>query len=160
MHNCEENYFENLPEEDIADLDSIAKRWEELVRKPVSGRDVVKGGFFDALINRGLAWRDRILGFKWHFMHTARHEPFIISDWPVWGHQYEEWYMVSFPVSSELAMVASDHPHFGIPDNGIRNVIEMNKQTLHRAGRFIACHQESFPGDDLLAAWLKADSSD
>jgi hypothetical protein len=82
--------------------------------------------------------------------------PLITTDWPAFGRKFgqnEEFAVLSFPVSSEVALVMCNHPGFGLPGDLVRNVVEMNTERLHKAKNFVVCHQDSFPGDKLLNKW-------
>jgi hypothetical protein len=64
-------------------------------------------------------------------------------------------YLLSFPISSEVALVTSDHPGFHVPDNLIENVAVINRQTIAKASIFVVGHKTSFPGDECLKEWAK-----
>jgi Protein of unknown function (DUF4238) len=153
MNTCETAYFKEMPDEKHADLAEVAALWSDAVKKPLTERDVVRGGFLDAIHSCALLLRDQILTLTWQFIRTPRQLPFVVSDWPVWRQKFGTFSIVSFPISSEIALVMSDCPDFGVPDDPIKNVIEMNKQTIDRARSFIVCHQDSFPGDENLKSW-------
>ena len=154
LDTTKEQYFDRLSKEESGGLSVLAKVWSDEIKRPVSSRDVVIGGLLDAMIHSAMNLRDRILPWNWHFIRTPRHLPFVVSDWPAWGQRYGGFYMLSFPISSEVALITSDCPDVGLPDDAVRNVAEVNKQTMSRASTFVVCHQESFPGDDSLDMWV------
>ena len=81
------------------------------------------------------------------------------SDWPVFAQRDndgdKEIRFVSFPISSEVAVLINDGGSIRRDVDPIDGVRAINYQTLERAQEFVICHQESFPGDDLLAEWPK-----
>jgi hypothetical protein len=63
--------------------------------------------------------------------------------------------MLTFPISSEIALLTSNHPDIGIPQCGVENIKKINDRTLFRATRFVVCHKDSFPGEEMLGEWVK-----
>ena len=141
--------------------DELLRLWCESTYVPVSLEaqlQMMKPSLLAAVAYSALKWqqRKRILGkqWRWYFIETTRNAPFITSDWPAAGEFDSGYSLLSFPISSQVALLASDHPEFAISHRGIENVRALNARTLWRATRFVVCHKDSFPGDDQLTAWV------
>jgi hypothetical protein len=136
----------------------LLKIWCETINKPFSSdtdRQLMKANLFDSVVFSAVRWQQRILSWKWHFLRTSRDNPFITSDSPALGDRNQVYSMLTFPISSEVAFLASNHPDFGISDLGVENIKRINERTLYKASRFVVCHKESFPGEEMLKEWAK-----
>ena len=58
--------------------------------------------------------------------------------------------LVSFPVSSELALVVTCGGQFNDARDRTNVAVAMNRQTLDRASKFVVACKEIFPGDEFL----------
>ena len=138
--------------------EELLKAWCETIKKPYTpetDRQLLKTSLLGAVLLCATRWQQRILSWNWHFVRTMRDYPFITSDWPVRGEFDQGYGLLTFPISSEVALLVSDHPGVGIPDRGVENVKNINHRTLSRATRFVICHKDSFPGDELLVEWSR-----
>jgi hypothetical protein len=113
---------------------------------------MLKDSLLRAVDDRASAWRDKLLSGRWAFMKAPRNDPFITSDWPVFGRDEGEYWFVTFAISSEVATLVSNHPKARFQP-GPEAVRAVNVNTMVRASRFIVCPKESFPGDEHLATW-------
>ena len=145
-------------------LEEDTKAWCEAVDQPYTGRsraEFLKPSILGAVDLWSGSIRGRMLAWHWTFLRTTREHPFITSDWPVFAQRDERRgvHLVSFPVSSEIALLVlssaelSRFPLGCTRDIDFEEARVINQQTLDRAQEFVICHQDSFPGDDLLAAW-------
>ena len=91
--------------------------------------------------------------WNWTFIHTEKTYPFVTSDWPVFMEKPDKIHFVSFPISSETSLIICDHS-LPIGRNPVDEVCVVNRQTCAKAQEFVICHQNSFPGDDLLSRWV------
>ena len=139
----------------------LLQEWCKLIGKPFSpsaDRELLRSSLFRAAIFVATVWMERILPWKWQFLRTTRDHPFIVSDWPASGTKDIGHWLLTFPISSEIAILTSSHPGVGFPHGGtVADVRAINIRTMHKAKRFVVCHKNSFPGDDELGAWLRGD---
>jgi hypothetical protein len=136
----------------------LLKLWCQTIKRPFTSdidSKLLKTSLFDAVVVCALRWQQRILPWRWHFLSTTRDAPFITSDWPSFGNRDDRYHLLTFPISSEVALLTSDHPDVGVPDRGVENIKIINGRTLNKATRFVVCHKDSFPGDEMLEEWVK-----
>jgi hypothetical protein len=91
-------------------------------------------------------------------IQTTRERPFITSDRPVFAQwdREDDVRMVSFPVSSEFALIIINGGKFNEARDPTNEAVVMNRQTLDRARKFVVTCKEAFPGDELLATTTSA----
>jgi hypothetical protein len=148
---------EQIRQESEPTDESLLRLWSETVNKPLSSdtdRQLFKESILGAAAFSAIRWQHRILSWKWCFVKTGRDEPFISSDWPALGDRHRNYAVLTFPISSEVALVTGNHPDFGVPDRGVENIKFINGRTLQRATRFVVCHKDSFPGEKFLKDWV------
>jgi len=139
--------------------EELLKLWCDAIKKPLTSdtdRQLLRSTLFRAVVVCAVTWQQRILPWKWHFMRASRENPFITTDWPAAGTFDNGHYLLTFPISSEVALLTSSHPEVGIPNRGIQDIRGINARTLWRSTRFVVCHKDSFPGDEALPGWAKA----
>lgn len=163
MKSTSEGYFENLPKEDINDLEQVVRMWCACTNQSYSDKslcDFMKPSLLSAIITWAVSIRDRLLKWKWTFIRASRHKPFITSDWPVFAQhdEQDDIRFAGFPISSQVAALINSSGEIRTdidPHDGVR---AMNFQTLDRAQHFVISHQDSFPGDESLKDWPKGDT--
>lgn len=136
--------------------DSLVRAWcahVGLVYDENAEKKLLKKSLFKAIDKIAHAWRERVMTGQFWFIRAPREAPFITSDWPVLGDKLGEHWGITFPVSSEIALVAGTFPGLRVDNPGYDDVRKLNLRTMSRAKRFIVCHQKSFPGDEMLEKW-------
>ena len=153
LEKTESYHLESDPTEEWL-LREWCKLTQKEFKKKDSDRELLRDSLFRAAISCGVKWTERILAGKWHFLRTTRNAPFVVSDWPAAGILEAGHWLLTFPISSEVALLASSHPDVGFPSGGTaEDVRSVNLRTIYRGTRFIVCHKDSFPGDDCLSKW-------
>ncbi|TWU12270.1 hypothetical protein CA54_10930 [Symmachiella macrocystis] len=158
MNSTRDRYFEKAPTEKINDLEQVVRMWCGATNQSYSDtsmRDFMKPSQLRSMIIWAASIQERLLAWKWTFIRASRENPFITSDWPVFAehHAEEDIHIMSFPISSEVAVIINSSGEIRTDisqDDGVR---AMNLQTLERAQHFVICHQDSFPGDESLKHW-------
>jgi hypothetical protein len=142
---------ESLSSDARAEQEEIIKCWCELTRGPY---DLKAHAAFLKPSQFGAIWvwlrslQQRLLQWSWNLVRTTSDQPFVTSDRPVFARRWEGGAgIVSFPVSSEVALVFVQGIQFREPPDA---VCRINQQTLVNAKDFVAACKDSFPGDDLL----------
>ncbi len=146
-------HLESLSTESLAELEHIVRIWCQWVDRPYDSNayaEFLKPSSFGAIWINSQHWAQRILGWEWQVCTTSRDKPFIASDWPVFAQRGHGMSMVSFPVSSEVALVFIDGGKLNEERDHAHEVTAINCQTLSRALKFVVACQESFPGDQFL----------
>ncbi|KKM85840.1 hypothetical protein LCGC14_1285000 [marine sediment metagenome] len=148
-------YVGNLAASDRAELDAMVKPWCEWTGKPYdrkSHSEFLKPSSFGGIWEWSQSLQRRLLQWEWHLVHTTRDRPFITSDRPVfadWDRE-RDLRLVSFPVSSEVALIVIAGGKFNEAHDRTNEVYAINLQTMDRASEFVVACKESFPGDDYL----------
>ena len=152
-----DEYFDNLPVDDIAELEDWVQIWCSTTGQeytPQSKNEFMKPSVFGAILIWTASLRNRLIKWNWTFNRTTRNQPFITSDSPVFAQKQGDIRVVTFPISSEIAVV--------ICNRRVRNnrhtendVIAMNRGTMEGAKEFVICHKNSFPCDAFLKDWDK-----
>ena len=147
--------FDELPVDDLAELEDLVKVWCGITGHNYttkSKNEFMKPSVFGAILIWAASLRDRLIKWNWTFNRTTRNQPFITSDSPVSAQKKGNIRLVTFPISSEIAVV--------ICNTRVRNnrdtendVIAMNRGTMEGAKEFIICHMNSFPCDTFLKEW-------
>jgi hypothetical protein len=114
----------------------------------------MKPSVFRAILFWAASLRNRFIKWNWTFTRTTRNQPFITSDSPVSAQKEGSIYCVTFPISSEIAVVISNGK-FRNNRHAENDVIAMNRGTMEGAKEFVICHKKSFPCDAFLKDWAK-----
>lgn len=149
-----DQYFSELPIESIVELDDIVQLWCDITGKIYtenSQKEFFKPSVFGAVLVWAASLRDRLVKWNWTFIRTTINYPFVTSDSPALSQKMGNVRLVTFPISSEIAVIISN---VGLRKN-IDNVASMNRGTLENAKEFVICHKKCFPGDDFLPNWAK-----
>jgi hypothetical protein len=145
----------NLAADDRAELDDMVKLWCEWTGRPYNRKshsEFLKPGSFGAIWRFSQSLQRRLLQWEWHLVHTTRDRPFITSDRPVFAQwdREQDVRLVSFPVSSEVALIVNAGGKFNEARDRTHEVYATNRQTMDRASEFVVACKESFPADDYL----------
>jgi hypothetical protein len=140
---------------DRAELDGLAKLWCSWTGKTFDSKshsEFIKPSSFGAIWIWSQNLQRRLLEWEWHLVQTTRERPFVTSDRPVFAHWFpdQNLRLVSFPVSSEFALIVINGGEFNEARDRTNEVAVMNRQTLHRATEFVVACIEAFPADELL----------
>lgn len=141
-------HLDSLSPVPMAELDLDARILCESGDRPFDDKaqaEFLKPSSFRAIWNWSQNLKHRLLRWEWHFLSATRDRPFVTSDQPAFAKLDSKVHSVSFPVSSEVALVITDDRKWKRTE-----VAEINTWTLDRAKRFVVACQESFPGDKLL----------
>jgi len=143
-----------------ADFDKLLQQYCTITGQvwgPHIGQQLLHEDALNAAFMWGQSLEYRFLYYNWHLLCTTRHEPFVTSDRPVFAEKEldDSAYLVSLPVSSEVAVLIFDGGSLNPNRDKSREVATINVQTLRRADRFVACCQQTFPGDEILNEWRK-----
>jgi hypothetical protein len=139
-----------------AELDKLVKLWCGWTGKPYDSKshsEFLKPSSFGAIWVWSQSLQRRLLEWEWHLIQTTRDRPFVTSDRPVfaqWDHE-QDMRLVSFPVSSELALIVIAGGQLNERRDHATEVAAMNRQTLHRATEFVVACRKTFPGAEILA---------
>jgi hypothetical protein len=148
-------HLESLAPIDRTKLDDLVEEWCHLTRRPFDSKsrnEFLKPGCFGAIWIWSQSLQHRLLNWQWHFVRTTRDRPFVTSDQPgfaQWYHDQDVRY-VSFPVSSEVALIVIDGVPFDEGRDSENAARAINRQTIERATEFIVACNDSFPGDNFL----------
>ncbi len=147
--------LDNLAADDRAELDAVVKQWCGWIGKPYSSKshsEFLKPSSFGAIWIWSQSLQRRLLQWEWHLVHTTRDRPFVTSDRPVFAQwdQDQDVRLVSFPVSSEVALVVIAGGQFNEARDRTNEAYAVNRQTMERASEFVVACKESFPADDYL----------
>jgi hypothetical protein len=148
-------YVRGLSTSDRAKLAAFEREWRERVGRPCGPRsqsEFLKPSALAGLWIWSRDFQNRLLKWDWHQVRTTRDKPFVTSDQPVFGQQPAglNLRLVTFPVSSEVALVMTDGGQFNearCPESDAR---AMNRGTIERAGEFIVACGEGFPAYEHL----------
>ncbi len=150
-----DEYFDKLPVDDIAELEGLVKLWCSITGlnyTTKSKNEFMKPSVFGAILIWAASLRDRLIKWNWTFNRTTRNQPFITSDSPVFAQKQGNIRLVTFPISSEIAVVICN-TRFPNNRDTENDVIAMNRGTMEGAKEFIICHMNSFPCDTFLKQW-------
>jgi hypothetical protein len=149
------DHLGNLDTQDRAELDALVKLWCEWTGKPYAPKshsEFLKPSSLGAIWIWSQSLQRRLLQWEWHLVYTTRDRPFVTSDRPV----FAEWdrdqdvRLVTFPVSSEVALVVVGGGQFNNARDRTKEAYAMNRGTMDRATEFVVACKQGFPGDDLL----------
>jgi hypothetical protein len=138
-----------------AELDEWVGLWSEMANRPLDAKshaEFLKPGALAAVWVWARDLQRRLLRWQWHMVRTTREHPFVTSDRPA----HAEWEgeqgcrLVSFPASSEVALIIISQGQFREPPNAVARANAVNRRTVHGARKFVACWKNSFPGEDGL----------
>ncbi len=148
-------HLSSLAPSDRADLDDLVKRWCYWTGKPYGSKsqsEFLKPGQFGAIWMWANDLRRRLLQWEWRLIATTRERPFVTSDRPVFGEwdRKQDMGLVSFPVSSEAAIIIVARGQFNEDRDRSNQVCAMNRQTVDRATQFVVACKKTFPGSGSL----------
>jgi len=135
-------YCDRLPARELHDLSETACLWAKYVGLP-EGKDAraefMKPSAFGAVLIWATSFRDRLLGWDWHFVRTTRQMPFVTSDWPVYAEKdpTSGVRFVQFPISAEIALVANSAGALRQNRDPKEDIKAMNRGTLQQAREFV-----------------------
>lgn len=140
-----------------AELDDLVKLWCGWTAKPYDSRshnEFLKPSSFGAIWVWSQSLQSRLLKWEWHLVQTTRNRPFVTSDRPVFAQWDREQNvrLVSFPVSSEFALVVTTGGEFNQARDRTNEAVAMNRQTFDRASEFVVASKVAFPGEEFLAS--------
>jgi len=151
------DYVHSLEAGEKDELEALTQIWCRSTAQPY-GPDSLQQFIMPSRLGGLWIWakslHHRLLQWQWHVLETHRENPFVTSDWPVYAEKGKDnnVCVVSFPVSSELALIIHNVPLRDGRDDR-EDVRALNLQTMDRASDFIACCRRSFPGDSFLSQW-------
>jgi transcriptional regulator with XRE-family HTH domain len=148
-------YLVQIPSPDRSELEELTKWWCKRAGKPYDSKSVaefLKPGCLSAVWAWSKSLQRRLAHWEWHVLRTSRDRPFVTSDWPVFAqHDLNEGMgVVSFPVSSETALLLIFGGQLNASRDQAGEVRDVNLRTMCRASRFVAACKVTFPGDDAL----------
>jgi hypothetical protein len=148
--------LDRLTPVDRAELDELIQLWCGLVGRPLDPKahaEFMKPSSLGAMWVWSKSLQRRVLAWDWHVVTTAKESPFVTSDRPVFAQEDGAGpCVVSFPVSSEVALIIIAGGYFREPRDTVEAVSAVNRQTMHRAREFVVACKEGFPGDDALVS--------
>lgn len=139
-----------------AELDDLVKLWCDWTGKRYDSKshsEFLKPSSFGAIWVWSQSLQRRLLEWEWHLVQTTRDRPFVTSDRPVFAQwdREQDVRLVSFPVSSEFAIVVISGGQFNEARDRTNEAVAMNRQTIDRASEFVVAWKETFPADEFLA---------
>lgn len=139
-----------------AELDKLVKLWCGWTGRPYgsnSHSEFLKPSSFGAIWVWSQSLQRRLLEWQWHLLQTTRDRPFVTSDRPVFAQwdREQDVRLVSFPVSSEFALIVIAGGQLNEKRDRTNEVATMNRQSLDRATEFVVACRETFPGAEFLA---------
>ena len=139
-----------------AELDDLVKLWCGWACKPYDSKshsEFLKPSSFGAIWIWSQSLQSRLLEWEWHLVQTTRERPFVTSDRPVFAQwdREQDVRLVSFPVSSEFAIVVIRGGQFNEARERTNEAAAMNRQTIDRASEFVVACREAIPADELSA---------
>lgn len=155
VNNILDEHLNELPVDDATELEDIVKVWCTVTGQkytPNSKNEYMKPSTFGAVLIWAASLRNRLIKWNWTFNRTTRNQPFITSDSPVFAQKSRGIFLVTFPISSEIAVVICNGKLRNNRD-AEEDVIAMNRSTMERAKEFVICHKNSFPCDAFLKDW-------
>ena len=157
MNSVMTDHLGKLSPGDRAGLDALVKRWCDWTGRrygPKSHEEFLKPSSFGAIWIWSQSLQRRLLQWEWHLVYTTRDRPFVTSDRPVlaeWDRD-QDLRLVTFPVSSEVALIVIAGGRFNEARDRTKEVLAMNRQTMDRATEFVVACKQSFPADEYLTA--------
>lgn len=155
MKDAMRGHLGSLAPANRAELDDLVTLWCGWTGKLYdlkSHSEFLKPSSFGAIWIWSQSLQCRLLEWDWHLVSTTRERPFVTSDRPVFAQwdRAQDLRMVSFPVSSEIALIIIDGGQFNEARDRTNEVCAINRQTMDRASEFIVACKETFPADDSL----------
>jgi hypothetical protein len=155
MNSVMDEHLEKFPEGNREEQDELARIWCDAIGRSYNSdslREFVKPGALGGMWNWAIELQYRLLHWEWHVLHTSRQKPFVTSDWPVFAQwdPYQDVRLVSFPVSSEYALIIVGRGQFNEAYNTADYVYAMNRQTINKAVQFVVSCKNAFPADEHL----------
>jgi hypothetical protein len=171
MNSALAGYLDKLSTGDRQELDALVKPWGDRTGKSYGAKshsEYLKPSILGGILAFSQNLQDRLLQWEWRLVRTTRDRPFVTSDWPVfmWRDRERDAGFVTFPVSSEVALIVIAGGQFNEARDRAKEVYEMNRRTMGRASEFVVACRECFPADDLLtrhadpgSVWLAPDTT-
>jgi hypothetical protein len=155
MDDVVKTHIEKLAYAEREELDQLVKLWCGVARLPFDAKlhnEFLKPSTFGALLFWSVNLQRQLLEWNWHLVQTTREQPFVTTDRPVflqWDQEHDV-RLVSFPVSSELALIIVGGGQFDEARDRTKETWLINRQTMDRAKRFVVCCKQDFPAADLM----------
>jgi hypothetical protein len=151
-----EAYLSGLCEKTRTELDILVRHWCELTRQPYGDKaynEFLKPSALGAIWSYSQSLQRDLLQWQWSLVQTIGDRPFVTSDCPVLAQRAngQDVGLVTFPVSSEVALVITNGQFNEVRDCSIQASV-MNQRTIARATEFVVACRPSFPGDEFLPA--------
>jgi hypothetical protein len=149
-------HLNGLGDPDRAELDALVRLWCEWTGRsygPNSHAEFLKPSSFGAIWIWSQSLQRRLLQWEWHLVRTTRDQPFVTSDRPVlaqWD-RTQDVRLVTFPVSSEVALVIIAGGQFNEARDRSIEARAMNRGTMDGATDFVVACRQNFPCDEYLA---------
>ncbi len=138
-----------------SESDDLVKQWCHWTEKPYGSKshgEFLKPSTFGAIWVWSQSLQLRLLQWQWRLVRTTRDRPFVTSDQPVFAQKQDGVQLVTFPVSSEIALIMINGGQFSEARDLTNEAFAMNRQTVARATEFVVCFKDSFPGDNYLTS--------
>lgn len=147
-----ESHLAKLTHAERNELDDLAKRWCHWIGRSFDAKSLhefLKPSSFGAIWLWSQNLQRRLIDWDWHLIKTTNDQPFVTSDRPVFAQWDLEMgvRLVSFPVSSEIAIIVSNG-RLNTARDSRNDVAVMNRQTLDSATEFVvACREAALNGE-------------
>ncbi len=148
-------HIEKLTSADRDNLNRLVNLWCELAGRPYnpsSHDEFLKPSTFGALLFWSVNLQNQLLEWEWCVVRTTRDQPFVTSDRPVYMCREQDVRLVSFPVSSEIALVIIAGGQFNEARDRSKEAWAINRQTMDRANEFVVTCKKAFPANDFVTA--------
>lgn len=123
-------------------------------RGQVTSRDFFKPSILAAIPEFVHNQFKYLIDAKWHFISTTPDRPFVVSDKPANADLDDDTRLITCPLSSLMAVIVLTGGDYNDTHSHNEDVSMLNMRTIAKAERWIACCQQSFPGDDFLDKWI------
>ncbi len=146
-------HLNDLGANDLAQLDELLKMWCVWTKRPFnseSSKEFLKPSSFGAIWDWSWSLQRRFLQWEWHLVRTTKDMPFVTSDRPVLLQRDQDVNFVSFPVSSEVALIVMSGGQFNEARDRAIEVHAMNRGTMNHATTFVVACRQDFPGVEYL----------
>ncbi|MCH8879251.1 MAG: DUF4238 domain-containing protein [Planctomycetes bacterium] len=143
--------------QDDHELETEVNEWCDSIesdRGQVNSQDFFKPSLLGAIPTFVHNQFKYLSGAKWHFISTTPDKPFVVSDKPVNAELGDDVRLITCPLSSLLAVIIIAGGDYNDSYSHDEEVSMLNMRTIEKAERWIACCQQSFPGDNFLDKWM------
>ncbi|MBW7929103.1 MAG: DUF4238 domain-containing protein [Fimbriimonadaceae bacterium] len=150
-------HVSGLSDGERTELEGLVKLWSGWVGRPYGPNlhaEFLKPSSFGAIWIWAKSLQRRLLTWDWHLVRTSRDAPFVTSDCPVFAQwdQDQDVRLVSFPVSSELALIVIGGGQVNDARDRSREAWVVNRQSTCRATDFVVSCRQDFPGFNELTS--------